>query len=239
MKQQTLYLRFTTLALFLIVFGTMLLLVLERTAEPITPIAPAEEEKEKEPEQEDKSPEEPESPQHLESVNLSYEADISQTAIDEMENGRFIVETELPNGAQRQAVFQMLQSRGGIIVVRNIDDAYFLLQKGAPRKLLQESNLPLDTYALHRPGRIGHADLGLLGISTTEPGDIPYLVMPKQFEARIISEIERVLPQSLDQYAGASLRLEPTPGGHLRMQILSVTKRDRSTLAINRPVPGL
>ncbi len=240
-KRHKFYLFFTALGVFLLLFGTALLLVLQEAAPPVPPIPELEQTKQEEekPEEEEPPDETQKSPQRLQSVNLSYEADISQTAIDEMENGRFIVETHLPEGRQRAEVFRMLRNRGGIFVVRDIDDQYFLLQSGAPRQALAESDIPLDSYALHRPGRIGHDGLSLMGITTAEPGDIPYLVMPKQFEARIISEIERVLPESLDQYAGAKLRLEPTRGGHLRMQIESVTQPDRSVVAINQTVPGL
>lgn len=230
---------FAALILFLLLFGNGLLLVLREAARPLPTLPEIETPEQEETEEEESPPEKQASAQRLQSVNLSYEADISQTAIDEMENGRFIVETELPGGGQRQTVFDMLRSRGGIIVVRDIDDAYFLLRSGAPRQPLAESDVPLDSYALHRPGRIDHKDLALLGITSTVPGDIPYLVMPKQFEARIISEIERVLPQPLNKYAGAKLRLEPTSGGHLRMHIQSVTQPDRSTVAINQSVPGL
>jgi len=225
-----------TFSAFLLFFGWMLLTAFKSITPPPVPLPEPEPEKEKEEEPAEKVEKQN---SQLQSVNLRYEAAVSETAIEEMENGRFIVETRLPEGTGRQRVFVMLLSRGGIIVVRDSQDAYQLLHSKQSREALETAEINHEAYAFHRPRRISQRDLDLMAITQTEPGDIPYLVMPKQFEAQILSEIERTLSGPITDYSQASLYLEISHGGHLSLTIEAVKDRQNQALAINQTIHGL
>lgn len=232
------HLTLITFSVFLIAFGWMLTVLFEDTVHAVILPLALETEPEENSENE-KSDEQKPRKQPLLAVDVRYSADISETAIEEMEKGRFLVETELPGGSARTQVFQQLRSRGGILVAEDLDNTYHLLTNGGLREPLEEAAIEHSAYAFHRPRKIATADLRRLAINTNKPGDVPFLVMPKVFEAQIISEIERALNDPVTNYKAARLSLSTTSGGHLRLTINEVTKTDGQTFTINRSITGL
>lgn len=219
--------------LFLIVLGSLILSIFKQPPGALILPPNAEEPEEAPLEQTTEKP-------SIQSMSLRYEADLSETAIEEMENGRFIVETQLPTGEARQRVFTQLRNRGGIVVVRDVKNDYYLLSSEGERVALEQANITHNSYALHRPRRISHADSKLLGSSQADPGDIPYLVMPKEFEARIISEIEHHSPNPISEYLKANLSLTSSRAGHLTLTINELTENSGEVLqALGEAVYGL
>lgn len=172
-------------------------------------------------------------------IDLRRASAPSTTALHEIDTGKFIVRTEFINDTEKGELYRQLCLRGGLYVVQDVRDRYWWLRSPSERVPLAESNLPLDTYALNRPRLLSPLEARFTGGFAVQSGEQLFLVMPKNFEARVLTEIEQVMPEPLSAYASASLTLELTPGGYLEFVLTKVDHRQRGAVAVNHPFRGL
>ena len=175
------------------------------------------------------------------SVNLIVDTPATETALSEMLNGRFLVDTEISSASQKQEVYRQLFLRGGIVIsMDSMGDYYFLNPSGDRISLneLDASIVDLDHYALHRPRNISPVDYTYLSRSI-ESGDEVFLVMPNHFESGIFASIEKVLPAPLDQFSNASITVGVSRNGHLDFTLHSVVGNDGTTIQSGHSIRGL
>ena len=87
-------------------------------------------------------------------VNLILDTPLSQTATLEMMEGRFIMETTIPDENEKGEVFRQLFLRGGIVIAMDRNESYSLVNENGEQFALESiphSTVDLDAYALHRP----------------------------------------------------------------------------------------
>ena len=175
------------------------------------------------------------------SVNLIVDTPATETALSEMLNGRFLVDTEISHASQKQEVYRQLFLRGGIVIsMDSIGNYYFLDPSGSRTSLneLDASIVDLDHYALHRPRNVSPVDYPFLSRSI-ESGDEVFLVMPNHFESGIFASIEKVLPAPLDQFSNASITVGVSRNGHLDFTLHSVVGNDGTTIQTGHSIRGL
>ena len=175
------------------------------------------------------------------SVNLIVDTPATETALSEMLNGRFLVDTEISHASQKQEVYRQLFLRGGIVIsMDSIGNYYFLDPSGSRTSLneLDASIVDLDHYALHRPRNVSPVDYPFLS-RPIESGDEVFLVMPNHFESGIFASIEKVLPAPLDQFSNASITVGVSRNGHLDFTLHSVVGNDGTTIQTGHSIRGL
>ena len=175
------------------------------------------------------------------SVNLIVDTPATETALSEMLNGRFLVDTEISHASQKQEVYRQLFLRGGIVIsMDSIGNYYFLDPSGSRTSLneLDASIVDLDHYALHRPRNVSPVDYPFLS-RPIESGDEVFLVMPNHFESGIFASIEKVLPAPLDQFSNASITVGISRNGHLDFTLHSVVGNDGTTIQTGHSIRGL
>ena len=175
------------------------------------------------------------------SVNLIVDTPATETALSEMLNGRFLVDTEISHASQKQEVYRQLFLRGGIVIsMDSIGNYYFLDPSGSRTSLneLDASIVDLDHYALHRPRNVSPVDYPFLS-RPIESGDEVFLVMPNHFESGIFASIEKVLPAPLDQFSNASITVGVSRNGHLDFTLHSVVGNDGTTIQDGHSIRGL
>ena len=175
------------------------------------------------------------------SVNLIVDTPATETALSEMLNGRFLVDTEISHASQKQEVYRQLFLRGGIVIsMDSIGNYYFLDPSGSRTSLneLDTSIVDLDHYALHRPRNVSPVDYPFLS-RPIESGDEVFLVMPNHFESGIFASIEKVLPAPLDQFSNASITVGVSRNGHLDFTLHSVVGNDGTTIQADHSIRGL
>lgn len=175
------------------------------------------------------------------SVNLIVDTPATETALSEMLNGRFLVDTEISHASQKQEVYRQLFLRGGIVVsMDSKGDYYFLAPSGSRTSLneLDTSIVDLDHYALHRPRNVSPVDYPFLS-RPIESGDEVFLVMPNHFESGIFASIEKVLPAPLDQFSNASITVGVSRNGHLDFTLHSVVGNDGTSIQTGHSIRGL
>jgi hypothetical protein len=175
------------------------------------------------------------------SVNLIVDTPTTETALSEMLNGRFLVDTEISSASQKQEVYRQLFLRGGIIISMDSTGDYYFLDPSGDRISLNEldaSIVDLDHYALHRPRNVSPVDYTYLSRSI-ESGDEVFLVMPNHFESGIFASIEKVLPAPLDQFSNASITVGVSRNGHLDFTLHSVVGNDGTTIQSGHSIRGL
>ena len=175
------------------------------------------------------------------SVNLIVDTPATETALSEMLNGRFLVDTEISHASQKQEVYRQLFLRGGIVIsMDSIGNYYFLDPSGSRTSLneLDASIVDLDHYALHRPRNVSPVDYPFLS-RPIESGDEVFLVMPNHFESGIFASIEKVLPAPLDQFSNASITVGVSRNGHLDFTLHSVVGNDGTTIQADHSIRGL
>ena len=175
------------------------------------------------------------------SVNLIVDTPATETALSEMLNGRFLVDTEISHASQKQEVYRQLFLRGGIVIsMDSMGDYYFLAPSGSRTSLneLDTSIVDLDHYALHRPRNVSPVDYPFLS-RPIESGDEVFLVMPNHFESGIFASIEKVLPAPLDQFSNASITVGVSRNGHLDFTLHSVVGNDGTTIQTGHSIRGL
>jgi hypothetical protein len=175
------------------------------------------------------------------SVNLIVDTPASETALSEMLNGRFLVDTEISHASQKHEVYRQLFLRGGIVISMDSTGNYYFLAPSGSRTSLNELNasiVDLDHYALHRPRNISPVDYPFLS-RPIESGDEVFLVMPNHFESGIFTSIEKVLPAPLDQFSNASITVGVSRNGHLDFTLHSVVGNDGTTIQTGHSIRGL
>ena len=175
------------------------------------------------------------------SVNLIVDTPATETALSEMLNGRFLVDTEISHASQKQEVYRQLFLRGGIVISMDSKGDYYFLDPSGSRTSLNEldaSIVDLDHYALHRPRNVSPVDYPFLS-RPIESGDEVFLVMPNHFESGIFASIEKVLPAPLDQFSNASITVGVSRNGHLDFTLHSVVGNDGTTIQTGHSIRGL
>ena len=175
------------------------------------------------------------------SVNLIVDTPATETALSEMLNGRFLVDTEISHASQKQEVYRQLFLRGGIVISMDSKGDYYFLDPSGSRTSLNEldaSIVDLDHYALHRPRNVSPVDYPFLS-RPIESGDEVFLVMPNHFESGIFASIEKVLPAPLDQFSNASITVGVSRNGHLDFTLHSVVGNDGTTIQADHSIRGL
>lgn len=175
------------------------------------------------------------------SVNLIVDTPATETALSEMLNGRFLVDTEISHASQKHEVYRQLFLRGGIVIsMDSMGDYYFLDPSGSRTSLneLDTSIVDLDHYALHRPRNVSPVDYPFLS-RPIESGDEVFLVMPNHFESGIFASIEKVLPAPLDQFSNASITVGVSRNGHLDFTLHSVVGNDGTSIQTGHSIRGL
>jgi len=175
------------------------------------------------------------------SVNLIVDTPATETALSEMLNGRFLVDTEISHASQKHEVYRQLFLRGGIVIsMDSIGNYYFLDPSGSRTSLneLDASIVDLDHYALHRPRNVSPVDYPFLS-RPIESGDEVFLVMPNHFESGIFASIEKVLPAPLDQFSNASITVGVSRNGHLDFTLHSVVGNDGTSIQTGHSIRGL
>ena len=175
------------------------------------------------------------------SVNLIVDTPATETALSEMLNGRFLVDTEISHASQKQEVYRQLFLRGGIVISMDSKGDYYFLDPSGSRTSLNEldaSIVDLDHYALHRPRNVSPVDYPFLP-RPIESGDEVFLVMPNHFESGIFASIEKVLPAPLDQFSNASITVGVSRNGHLDFTLHSVVGNDGTSIQTGHSIRGL
>ena len=184
----------------------------------------------------------PDSPvQDTKQVNLLLDTPVTETATEEMMEGRFIMETSVNQERQKAEVYRQLLLRGGIVVSLDQNASYVLISKSGERKPLESissEHLNLDSYALHRPRHVAAVDHHHLS-GAIKKGDEVFIVMPNQFESKVFSNIERVLGAPLSNYGKALVDVSISPRGHLDFTLARVTKNDGTTISSSHLMRGL
>lgn len=172
-------------------------------------------------------------------VGLRRAGPPSAEALKAVDAGRFIVRTSFSDPAQKPEIYHQLCLRGGIYILQDDQDHYWWERTASKRLPLSDSGLDLATYALNRPRALPANDAQFTGCQEPRPGQQLYLVMPKIFEAQILTEIEHFLPHPLSDYQAADLSLAQTPGGYLDLTLNSVEDRHGALTRMSAQIRGL
>ena len=179
--------------------------------------------------------------QDTKQVNLLLDTPVTESATEEMMEGRFIMETSVYQERQKAEVYRQLLLRGGIVVSLDQNASYVLISKSGeriPLESIASENLNLDNYALHRPRHVAAVDHHHLS-GAIKKGDEVFIVMPNQFESKVFSNIERVLGAPLSNYGKALVDISISPRGHLDFTLARVTKNDGTTISSSHLMRGL
>ena len=174
-------------------------------------------------------------------VNLLLDTPVTESATEEMMEGRFIMETSVNQEMQKAEVYRQLLLRGGIVVSLDQNASYVLISKSGeriPLERISSEHLNLDNYALHRPRHVAAVDHHHLS-GAIKKGDEVFIVMPNQFESKVFSNIERVLGAPLGNYGKALVDVSISPRGHLDFTLARVTKNDGTTISSSHLMRGL
>jgi len=174
-------------------------------------------------------------------VNLLLDTPVTESATEEMMEGRFIMETTVNQEMQKAEVYRQLLLRGGIVVSLDQNASYVLICKSGeriPLESIASETLNLDNYALHRPRHVAAVDHHHLS-GAIKKGDEVFIVMPNQFESKVFSNIERVLGAPLSNYGKALVDVSISPRGHLDFTLARVTKNDGTTISSSHLMRGL
>ena len=179
--------------------------------------------------------------QDTKKVNLLLDTPVTESATEEMMEGRFIMETTVNQEMQKAEVYRQLLLRGGIVVSLDQNASYVLISKSGeriPLESIASENLNLDNYALHRPRHVAAVDHHHLS-GAIKKGDEVFIVMPNQFESKVFSNIERVLGAPLSSYGKALVDVSISPRGHLDFTLARITKNDGTTISSSHLMRGL
>lgn len=221
---------------FLLLLGLFVFITLQLSDEsPSEEIAVIALEEEQEEEQDEDATE----AEDIAPVTLRFDGEPSQSALEELETGRFLVETRIPSDANRGEIFRQLLLRGGIVVARDADLKHSLLSSDTQRQPLESANLVFEEFDFERPRQLEGRDARFLPGRRISAGDTLFLVMPRVFEARLLTEIESMLDQPLTEYAYALLLLETSRGGHLIFRIDEVRTNNGDRHSIGATIRGL
>ena len=179
--------------------------------------------------------------QDTKQVNLLLDTPVTESATEEMMEGRFIMETSVNQEIQKAEVYRQLLLRGGIVVSLDQNASYVLISKSGeriPLERISAEHLNLDNYALHRPRHVAAGDHHHLS-GAIKKGDEVFIVMPNQFESKVFSNIERVLGTPLSNYGKALVDVSISPRGHLDFTLARVTKNDGTAISSNHLMRGL
>ena len=185
------------------------------------------------------APHEPRGAQISARVDIRRVASPSTSARDLIDAGKLVVRTTMPIARQPAEVYRQLTLRGGIFVVEDALGKYWWLKSPSERVPLPDSGLPLERYALNRPRLLPADVMSYTDGYAAQAGERLFLVMPKDFEAAVLTEIERVLPEPLAHYASASVVLSTTPNGYLEFALTEVGHRQHGATRMNRQFRGL
>ena len=158
-----------------------------------------------------------------------------------MMEGRFIMETTIPVEDEKGEVFRQLFLRGGIVIAMDRNESYSLVDENGEKFALESiphSTVDLDAYALHRPRYVSASDHRHLMRDVDSQEDV-FIVMPKNFESRIFSNIERVLARPLTDFGSALIEVSMSRNGHLDFSLARVTATDGAVVRPNHSIKGL
>lgn len=172
-------------------------------------------------------------------VNLRRAGAPSVTALKEIDAGKFIVRTKFLRDNERQELYRQLGLRGGIWVVEDSRGHYWWLRTVSDREPLGGSVLALDTYALNRPRALPPGEERFTGGHRIGSEEQLFLVMPRVFEARILTEIESMLSEPLSAFVSANVTVGLTPNGYLEFALEAVEHRQRGAIHVGRQFRGL
>lgn len=186
----------------------------------------------------EKREEDPSGKPQVHRVSVTNQPSISASASEVYAQGRFQVETHLPEDSSTSVILNELLLRGGILISYDRSGEHeHLLTNGQRQSLntsLQGSGM---SYAVQRPrllssGILRHLDRRIV----IQADERILLLMPEEFELHLLTEMERILDLPLDQYRRARLDLNLSRGGHLRFTLQSIEHNDGQIKAINRTV---
>jgi hypothetical protein len=172
-------------------------------------------------------------------VDLRRAGPPSAAAMREIDSGKFIVRTEFTDERKKEDLYRQLLLRGGILVVQDTQRWNWWLRSPTQRLPLAQAGLPLDGFALNRPRALPAGEERYTGGQDVRPGEQLFLVMPKEFEARVLTEIEHVLPEPLARYNFAHLSMDLTANGYLEFTLTEVTSREHGMIPMTSRFRGL
>lgn len=179
--------------------------------------------------------------QDTKQVNVLLDTQVTESATEEMMDGRLIMETSVNQEMQKAEVYRQLLICGGIVVSLGKNASYVLISKSGeriPLESISSEHLNLDNYALHRPRHVAAVDHHHLS-GAIKKGDEVFIVMPNQFESKVFSNIERVLGAPLSNYGKALVDVSISPRGHLDFTLARVAKNDGTTISSSHLMRGL